>query len=84
MLVAAEATAGAILLDYWNTSVPAAAWITVILVVTLLLNIIAVSFFGEAEFVFASIKLITIIGLIILSFVLFFGGGPNRDRLGCM
>jgi yeast amino acid transporter len=31
---------------------------------------------------FASIKLITITGLVILSIVLFFGGGPNHDRLG--
>lgn len=46
------------------------------------MNIVAVSVFGEAEFYFASIKLITIIGLIILGVVLFFGGGPNHDRLG--
>lgn len=31
---------------------------------------------------FASIKLITILGLIILGVVLFFGGGPNHDQLG--
>lgn len=47
-----------------------------------MLNVIAVSFFGEAEFWFASIKILTIIGLIILGIVLFFGGGPNHDRLG--
>lgn len=41
----------------------------------------AVSVFGEAEFWFASIKILTIIGLIILGIVLFFGGGPNHDPL---
>ncbi|KAI1204749.1 proline-specific permease [Annulohypoxylon truncatum] len=81
MLVAAECTAGAIILQYWTTAVPVAVWIALQLIVILLLNIIAVSFFGEAEFWFASIKLITIIGLIILSIVLFFGGGPNHDPL---
>ncbi|KAI0101425.1 proline-specific permease [Hypoxylon sp. NC0597] len=81
MLVAAECTAGAIILQYWTHAVPVAVWIAIQLIVILLLNIIAVSFFGEAEFWFASIKLITILGLIILGIVLFFGGGPNHDPL---
>jgi amino acid transporter len=50
--------------------------------VILLLNVIAVAFFGEAEFWFASIKILTIMGLVILGIVLFFGGGPKHDRLG--
>jgi amino acid transporter len=82
MLVAAEASAAAIVLDYWHAPVNVAVWITMVLLIILLLNVIAVSFFGEAEFWFASIKLITIMGLIILGIVLFFGGGPNHDRLG--
>ncbi|KAK1757780.1 proline-specific permease [Echria macrotheca] len=82
ILVAAEAAAGAILLDYWDAPVHDAVWITMILVVILALNIIAVSVFGEAEFWFASIKLITIMGLIILGIVLMLGGGPNHQRLG--
>jgi amino acid transporter len=53
------------------------------LITIILLNIIAVPFFGEAEFWFASIKLITIIGLIVVGIVLFFGGAPDqRSRLG--
>lgn len=82
MLVAAESSAAAIVLDYWNAPVHVAIWIAIVLAIVLLLNVVAVSFFGEAEFWFASIKLITIIGLIILGIVLFFGGGPNHDRLG--
>lgn len=46
--------------------------------VILLLNIIAVSVFGEAEFWFASIKILAILGLIIVGIVLFFGGGPDQ------
>ena len=82
MLLAAEVTAAAIIIQYWTEAVPVAVWILIILLVILALNIIAVSFFGEAEFWFASIKLLAIIGLIILGVVLFFGGGPNHDRLG--
>lgn len=82
MLLAAEVTAAAIIIQYWTEAVPVAVWILIILLVILALNIIAVSFFGEAEFWFASIKLLAIIGLIILGVVLFFGGGPDHDRLG--
>ena len=77
ILVAAEATAGAILVDYWNTPVHNAVWIIIFLLVILFLNIVAVELFGEAEFWFASIKFITIMGLIILGFVIMLGGSPN-------
>ncbi|KAF9396814.1 hypothetical protein BGX21_009393 [Mortierella sp. AD011] len=79
MLIGAEATAAGIVIDYWNLPVNIAVWVAIVLVVMLILNIIAVSFFGEAEFWFASIKLITICGLIILGIVIFFGGAPNQD-----
>lgn len=82
ILVAAEATAGAILLDYWDTPVPSAVWITIILVVCLVLNIIAVEVFGEAEFWFASIKVFTIIGLVIVGIVIMAGGAPNGEAIG--
>jgi amino acid transporter len=83
ILVAAEATAGSILLDYWTTPVPSAVWVAIFLVVILFLNIVAVGVFGEAEFWFASIKFITIMGLIILGFVIMLGGSPNdQGRLG--
>jgi amino acid transporter len=38
--------------------------------------------FGECEFWFASIKVVTIIGLIILGLVIDLGGTPTHDRLG--
>jgi amino acid transporter len=83
ILLAAEATAGSILLDYWTTPVPSAVWVAIFLVVILFLNIVAVGVFGEAEFWFASIKFITIMGLIILGFVIMLGGSPNdQGRLG--
>jgi amino acid transporter len=82
MLLAAEVTAAAIIIQYWTETVPVAVWIAIILLVILALNIIAVSFFGEAEFIFCSIKILAILGLIVLGIVLFFGGGPNHDRLG--
>ena len=38
--------------------------------------------YGEAEFIFASIKVFTIVGLIILGIVIDLGGGPTHDRIG--
>ncbi len=45
-------------------------------------NILHAGAYGECEFVFASLKVITITGLIILGIVLDLGGGPNHDRIG--
>ncbi|CAI4214237.1 unnamed protein product [Parascedosporium putredinis] len=82
MLVGAEASAGAILLEYWNSPVPTAVWIAIILIVLLGLNIFGVAIFGEAEFWFASIKFITIMGLVIVSIVIMAGGAPNGEAVG--
>lgn len=82
ILVAAEIVAAAIVIQYWTTSVHIAVWISILLVLILALNLCPVKFYGEAEFYFAGIKLLAITGLIILGIVLFFGGGPNHDRLG--
>ncbi|KAF7592001.1 hypothetical protein BBP40_000781 [Aspergillus hancockii] len=79
--IAAEATVSSLVLKYWGLDVHSSVWITMILVVCFLLNIFAVAFFGEAEFWFASIKVLAIIGLLILGVVLFFGGGPSGDAL---
>lgn len=82
ILVATETVAAAMLIQYWTTDVHIAIWISILLVMMLILNVLPVQFFGEAEFFFASIKIIAITGLIIVGIVLFFGGGPNKDMLG--
>lgn len=82
ILIAAEIVAAAIIIQYWTTKVHIAVWISILLALMLILNLCPVSFYGEAEFYFAAIKLLAITGLIILGVVLFFGGGPNHDRLG--
>ena len=58
-----------------------AVWITIFIIVIVGLNFLPVSYYGESEFWFAAIKVITIIGLLILSFVLFWGGGPNQNGI---
>ena len=82
ILVPYEITAAALVIDYWNAPVNIAVWITIMIVVIVGLNALPVQFYGETEFWFASLKVIMMIGLLMVSFILFWGGGPNRDRLG--
>ncbi|KAF3159518.1 hypothetical protein TWF106_006643 [Orbilia oligospora] len=78
-----EISAAALVIGYWDHNADhASIYIAVIIVLIIGLNIWAVSVYGEAEFWFASIKIITIVGLIILAFILDVGGGPDRHRYG--
>ncbi|ODV64090.1 proline specific permease [Ascoidea rubescens DSM 1968] len=82
IVVAAETTAAGLIAQYWNEDVNIAIYITVFTILIVGINVFAVELYGEIEFWFGSIKVIAIIGLIFVGFVLFFGGGPNHDRLG--
>lgn len=82
LTLCAEISAAAVVIEFWNDSINPAAWITLIWVLIMCLNIFAVSIYGEAEFIFASIKIITIVGLLILAFCIDLGVGPNQGRLG--
>jgi amino acid transporter len=78
----AELSAAAVLIDYWNQTINNAAWITILAVVVIVINFLGTRAFGECEFWFASIKVVTIVGLIILGIVIDLGGAPTHDRLG--
>ncbi|EFQ34872.1 amino acid permease [Colletotrichum graminicola] len=80
--VPAEISAAATLIQFWNTSVNPGVWITVFLVFILTINFCGVRLYGESEVVFASLKIMTIIGLIIGGLVIDLGGGPNGERIG--
>jgi amino acid transporter len=80
----AEISAAALLINFWDQEekYSPAIWISLIIVIIVFLNIFAVSIYGEAEFIFASIKIITILGLLIAGLVIMLGGGPDHDRRG--
>ena len=80
----AEISAAATVIQFWNgaTDINPAAWIGLILVLILFLNIFAVAIYGEAEFIFASIKILTIVGLLLLALIIDLGGVPSQKRLG--
>ena len=80
----AEIAAASVLVDFWKSAdgINPSAWITIIILFVVALNIFAVSVYGEAEFIFASIKIITIVGLLIFAVIIDLGGGPTHQRLG--
>lgn len=46
------------------------------------INLLGVRVFGELEFWFSSIKVITLIGLLLMGIIIDLGGNPQHDRLG--
>ncbi|PNP47033.1 hypothetical protein THARTR1_10538 [Trichoderma harzianum] len=80
--VCAEISAAAAVIQFWNDTISPAVWISIILVLIFIFNLIDVGVFGEVEFVFSCIKIVALVGLLILSFIIDLGGGPTHDRLG--
>ncbi|KAJ5669032.1 Dicarboxylic amino acid permease [Penicillium macrosclerotiorum] len=79
-----QLTAGALVIQYWlpQEKVNAGVWITIFLIMIVCINYFGVRFFGEFEFWLSSFKVVVIIGIILLSFILMLGGGPDHDRKG--
>ncbi|KAL8946975.1 MAG: hypothetical protein Q9222_006694 [Ikaeria aurantiellina] len=79
-----QLTAAALVLQYWvpRERVNPGVFIAVFLIAIILINYLGIRFFGEIEFWLSSIKILTIVGLLILSLVLVLGGGPDHDRKG--
>jgi len=78
----AELSASAVLVSFWDKNTNSAVYISVCFVVVVTINMCGAAVYGECEFWFASIKVITITGLIILGIIIDAGGGPNGDRIG--
>lgn len=82
IIVAYELTAASIVIGYWPNSVPIAVWITVMMICIVGMNLCPVAYYAEAEFWFASIKVVMILGMLLLSLILMCGGGPDNEVLG--
>ncbi|KEZ43946.1 hypothetical protein SAPIO_CDS4140 [Scedosporium apiospermum] len=81
-LVPFEIVACNLILHFWTDVIPTAAVIVIISILYLLINILAVKWYGETEF-WASIgKVMLIVGLIIFTFIVMLGGNPHHDRFG--
>jgi len=79
----AEITAVAIYMGYWFPDMPRWIWALAALASMGSVNLIAVKVFGEFEFWFALIKIVTIIALILCGFgIIAFGFGNGGVALG--
>ncbi|KAJ5247319.1 General amino-acid permease GAP2 [Penicillium chermesinum] len=77
-----EIVAASITIGYWHPHVSNAVWVTIFWLVIVAINLFGVKGYGEAEFVFAIIKVTAVIGFIILGIILDCGGGPQGGYIG--
>ncbi|WP_218511299.1 amino acid permease [Variovorax sp. dw_308] len=71
--IAVELAAAQLVMQYWFPGSSGVLWSALFLGLMFLLNAISVKGFGEAEFWFALIKVVTVIGFIILGLLMIFG-----------
>lgn len=79
--IASECSAAAVLVSYWSDISPAAI-ITISLALILLINLLSVKFYGNAEVATGAIKVLCFFGLVIVAIVITAGGGPKGDPIG--
>ncbi|KAK1757118.1 putative amino-acid permease [Echria macrotheca] len=77
-----EIIAGAYTIGYWNPNLNPAIFVTLFLFIIIVINLFGVKGYGEAEFVFAILKVTAVIGFILLGIVINIGGTPNGGYIG--
>jgi yeast amino acid transporter len=74
---ALELTATGLIIQYWAPQLSVGIFIAVFWVVIMIINFMPVSFYGEFEFWFSSIKVITVLGFLIFAICIDAGAGQN-------
>ncbi|KAK5735269.1 histidine permease [Elasticomyces elasticus] len=78
-----EIVAATLTITYWtHGSINNNAWVAIFLFIIILINLFGVKGYGEAEFVFAVIKVVAIIGFIILGIIINIGGSHGSGYIG--
>lgn len=57
-----EIIAGALTIRYWNPELNSAIFVTIFLLVIVAINLSGVKGYGEAEFIFAIVKVTAVVG----------------------
>ncbi|KAI0781042.1 dicarbixylic amino acid permease [Trametes elegans] len=68
--------AAGVVIQYWTQKVHIAVWMV------FCVNMLGIRVFGELEFWFSSIKVVTLIGLLLMGIIIDLGGNPRHDRIG--
>lgn len=63
-----EVIAGALTVEYWNSSLSKAIFVTIFLFMIAVINLFGIKGYGEAEFVFSTIKVTAIVGFMCVYF----------------
>ncbi|MFE5030187.1 amino acid permease [Streptomyces sp. NPDC056656] len=82
VVLAVEATAGAVILNGWVPAVPQWGWALIVMIVLTATNLASVASYGEFEFWFAGIKVVAIGGFVIIGMLAVFGVLPGSDNPG--
>ncbi|KAK5698000.1 hypothetical protein LTR97_006960 [Elasticomyces elasticus] len=93
IVLPAEISAAAVLISYWTPAGDVdstctagicsnAMWVGLLLIVVLAINFGGTRVYGEMEYWFVLIKVITIVGLIITGIIITSGGGPDGHAIG--
>lgn len=70
--IAAELVAGSLVMKFWFPHVPAIIWSALFLVIIVGLNLLSAKSYGESEFWFSTIKVVTIIVFLIIGLLMIF------------
>ncbi|EXK27238.1 hypothetical protein FOMG_16304 [Fusarium oxysporum f. sp. melonis 26406] len=82
ILVCVEYSAVAAVAEYWDSTTNPAVWIAISMVICSFLNVVAVKWHGEAEFVLAITKVFLLIFLVLVTVITMAGGNPKSDAYG--
>ncbi|MFE0100367.1 amino acid permease [Streptomyces sp. NPDC059009] len=82
VVLAVEATAGAVILNGWIPAVPQWGWALIVMVVLTATNLVSVGSYGEFEFWFAGIKVVAIGAFVVVGLLAVFGVLPGSDNPG--
>lgn len=73
--LAAELVAGALIMKYWFPEIPAIVWSALFLTALFLMNYLSTRSFGESEYFFSSMKVITVFVFLFVGTMLILGIG---------
>ncbi|MFE9422661.1 amino acid permease [Kitasatospora sp. NPDC006697] len=82
VVLAVEATAGAVILNGWLPAVPQWAFALLVMAVLTATNLFSVASYGEFEFWFAGIKVVAIVAFIAVGALAVFGLLPGTHAVG--
>ncbi|CZR63595.1 related to general amino acid permease [Phialocephala subalpina] len=82
MLVCSDFTGCVSVISFWDDKTNPGWYILLTLGISLILNLVAVKYYGEVEFVTASFKILLMLGLLAATFITMLGGNPQHDRYG--